>query len=618
MESERKRIFTILYGSQTGTAQDVAERVGRDAVRNSADLTVLNTSRMQFESHVKPMDDYDVSDLPDESLMLFVCATTGQGEEPDNMKKFWSFLLRKSLPANSLSGMNYGVLGLGDSSYQKFNFVAKRLHKRLHQLGARPLLPVGLADDQHDLGPDAVTVPFLESFYMKVLDVSPLPPGVKVIDSSILLPPKYEVKVLEGGLPDQVQNATRNVSDIYDLKNPWFAEVIHNKRVTATDHWQDVRLISFNIEKSFISYVPGDVAMIMPKNSPNDVQEILDTLELNGETVISIHERNPNAPLPPESILPSRCSLWQCFQDYLDIKSVPKRYFFELLSKFTPNELERERLQEFCSPEGANDVLDYCIRPKRSIVEALQDFPHATQAIPLEYLFDLIPSMKPRAFSIASSPKAHPGQLQVLVAVVQYRTKIKKPRLGVCSNYLAGLKQGDKVVLWVRKGTLRFPKQPSDLPVVMIGPGTGVAPFHSYILDEFHDDAKRHAKNGEPGRLLLFFGSRNRDKDYFFQPEYEHMMKSSPMLKVITAFSRDQDQKIYVQHRLREHSALVWDAVDRDALICIAGNSKQMPEAVREAIRDAIKENGGMTEEDASAYLARLEARGRLQMETWS
>ena len=179
MMSDKRRIV-ILYGSQTGTAQAVAERVFREA------------KRLHFQTKICAMDDYrPIESLLDETLAVFVCSTTGQGDTPSNMNKFWKFLLRKNLPSDSLDRLKFGVLGLGDSSYQKFNFVSKRLHKRLIQLGAECVVDLGLGDDQHDLGPDAVIDPWLKDFWQRALQLMPMPEGMLPIPSNIRPPPRF-------------------------------------------------------------------------------------------------------------------------------------------------------------------------------------------------------------------------------------------------------------------------------------------------------------------------------------------------------------------------------------------------------------------------------------------
>lgn len=194
------RKLTILYGSQTGTAQDLAEQIWRES------------KRFHFTGTVMSMDKYDVRCLIDEKYVIFVCSTTGQGDEPDNMRTFWKFLLRKSLPPNSLNALNFAVLGLGDSSYEKFNFVAKRLNKRLQQLGASTLTSIGLCDDQHDLGASAVYLKWIDELWKELLMRQPLPAGLTPLAES----PRqlrWHVEVVQS---KNIQNHRLPIKDIYE------------------------------------------------------------------------------------------------------------------------------------------------------------------------------------------------------------------------------------------------------------------------------------------------------------------------------------------------------------------------------------------------------------------
>lgn len=200
------RKLTILYGSQTGTAQDLAEYIWRES------------KRFHFSGTVIAMDKYDIPSLINEELVVFVCSTTGQGDEPDNMKTFWKFLLRKNLPTNSLNALNCAVLGLGDSSYEKFNFVAKRLNKRLQQLGANIMIPVGLCDDQHDLGASAVYTNWINDLWKELLLRAPLPSGLTPLNET---PRQFRWKVeivnTEGASDHQIKNIYDNYKDaIFD------------------------------------------------------------------------------------------------------------------------------------------------------------------------------------------------------------------------------------------------------------------------------------------------------------------------------------------------------------------------------------------------------------------
>ncbi|NXR62762.1 NDOR1 oxidoreductase, partial [Rhadina sibilatrix] len=547
-----ERRLLVLFGSQTGTAQDTAERVGREA------------KRRHLRCRVEALDSCDLANLIHEPLVVFVCATTGQGEPPDNMKVFWRFLFRKNLPASSLCQLDYAVLGLGDSSYPKFNFVAKKLHKRLLQLGANPLLPVALGDDQHDLGPDAVVDPWLVALWDKILALYPLPPGLEIISPNVCLPPKYTLRYLPEdspacgsalGQPPAPRAAPCQLQ-------PFPARLLSSRRLTAPSHCQDVRLLELDIAGSGITFSAGDVVMIQPQNCPEDVQQFCQLLCLEPHRRFVLEPTEPGTALPP--LLPQPCTIQYLVTHYLDISCVPRRSFFELLAYFSTNELEREKLQEFSSAQGQEELYSYCNRPRRTTLEALWDFPHTTCAIPADYLLDLIPPIRPRAFSIASSLLAHPERIQILVAVVRYKTRLSKPRRGLCSTWLASLnpEQGDvRVPLWVKKGGLKFPADPTT-PVIMIGPGTGVAPFRAAIQER--------VALGRGGNFL-FFGCRYKSKDFYCQAEWEELVAKG-LLTLFTAFSRDQEEKVYVQHRIRENGRLVWELLSSgNAHVYLAG-----------------------------------------------
>uniref|UniRef100_A0A3Q1LJM5 NADPH-dependent diflavin oxidoreductase 1 n=2 Tax=Bos TaxID=9903 RepID=A0A3Q1LJM5_BOVIN len=499
----------VLFGSQTGTAQDVSERLGREA------------RRRQLSCRVEELDSYPVVNLINEPLVIFVCATTGQGDPPDNMKSFWRFIFRRSLPSTALRQMDFAVLGLGDSSYAKFNFVAKKLHRRLLQLGGSALLPVCLGDDQHELGwPSKFTLQFL--------------------------------KDTPSSGPEELCAAGTDPQGPPSELQPFLAPMVSNQRVTGPSHFQDVRLIEFDISGSGISFAAGDLVLIQPENTASHVQQFCQALGLDPEQHFTLQPREPGVTCPTR--LPQPCSVRRLVSQYLDIASVPRRSFFELLACLSPHELEREKLWEFGSARGQEELCEYCTRPRRTALEVLCDFPHTAAAVPPDYLLDLLPLIRPRAFSIASSLRAHPSRLQILVAVVQYQTRLREPRRGLCSSWLASLDpaQGPvRVPLWVRSGGLTFPKTP-DVPVIMVGPGTGVAPFRAAIQER--------VAQGETGNVL-FFGCRRRDQDFYWEAEWEQL-QARGCLTLVTAFSREQEQKVYVQHRLRALGPLVWELLD--------------------------------------------------------
>ncbi|TMS07974.1 NADPH-dependent diflavin oxidoreductase 1 [Larimichthys crocea] len=471
-----------------------------------------------------------------------------------------------------------------------FNFVAKKLHKRLLQLGASVLLPVGLADDQHDLGSDAVIDPWLTSFWGKAVTLYPTLADVTPLRDDEPLPPTYTFHFLDGvteKTDDRLSIPTEQ--PVPSQSHPFPCRLVSNRRVTDVSHFQDVRHIEFDITGSNIEQTPSRLT--------------------NYQVTLKQASSTTKTKVPAR--LPQPCAVRYLVESYLDINAVPRRSFFELLLTFATNELEHEKLMEFSSAEGQDELLSYCNRPRRTTLEVLADFPHTTAELKVDYLLDLFPEIQPRSFSIASSLQAHPNRLQILVAVVSYKTKIHKPRRGLCSTWLASLDpaQGEVYVpLWVKKGTMKFPKE-KDTPVIMVGPGTGVAPFRSALQERV---AQGKTAN------VLFFGCRSESKDFYFRSEWEDMTKAGH-LTLVSAFSRDQEEKVYVQHRVKENSELLWDLIaNKRACFYIAGNAKEMPASVCDALKEAFQQEGGMSAEEAEQMLTAMERSGQFQSETWS
>lgn len=596
------RRLLVLYGSQTGTAQAVAERIGREG------------KRLHFDTVVSSMDNYQpISQLVEEKLAALVCATTGQGDQPDNMVKFWRFLLRRNLPKDSLSNLHFGVLGLGDSGYAQFNYASKRLQRRLGQLGGTSIVPLGLADDQHDLGADAVTDSWIESFWQKTRELYPLPANVLPIPADALPPPKYAVRMADSG-----PAINGGHLEAAGHSRPNSAKLISNNRVTAEGHFQDTRLVRLDVSgcAAIDPFVPGDVCMVQPSNLEETVEDFLRLVDhLDPDRWFSLEQNDANMELPPDTIgLGKVTNLRQCATHLFDLQAIPGRYFFELLSKFTKDDLEKEKFVEFTTAEGQQDLYEYCNRPRRNILEVLYDFSaNTTKHLPLEYLFDLFPVIKPRAFSIASSPVVDTDEIHLLVAVVKYRSKLVKPRLGLCSNWLARAQPGDDVTMWVKKGTFTFPQDPVT-PVVLVGPGTGLAPFRSLIRDEL----MRPLPSGRP--ISLFFGCRSASKDFYFGQDWKELETTyRGQFHLFTAFSRDQEDKIYVQHVMAQNDEHVFRLIhDQRGSFYIAGNAKQMPDQVKDALKQVLRKYTHMDDKEADDYVQTMENEKRFQTETWS
>lgn len=495
-----------------------------------------------MQSIVSSLDDYEIQNLPSEQLIIFVVATTGQGDPPANMKQFWKHLLRKNLPATILQNLKYGVLGLGDSSYSKFNFAAKKLNKRLAQLGGKELLSIGLADDQHNLGIDAVVDPWIKKLWEEIVNVFEISIEEKINEENLIIE-RYGVSIINKNQlnsicnEEQLNHPYQSNSDIYaqetfinsDIR---IGTIIENTRTTSEDHFQDVRLIK--IQADNIKYNPGDVIYIRPKNTTEQVKRFFDILhehdiKLFPDMMIQISEKEIKVPF----VLKQNLTLREIVEQYWDLNFKPRRSTMHTLSLISENELEKEKLCEFASPIGQEELYDYINRPRRNILEVLTDFPHTTNKINIKLLFEIMSPIKPRPYSIASSLEATPNRIQVLVAVVKFKTRLVEPRFGVCSKWLASLKNNDRVIFWLQKGTFRFN---NNKPMILIGPGTGVAPFRSLLLEK----AKQEKDLKD---CVLFFGCRNKNKDYHCMEDFERLSRENN-LKLFCAFSRDQDHKV--------------------------------------------------------------------------
>ncbi|KAH8397387.1 hypothetical protein KR222_001544 [Zaprionus bogoriensis] len=573
----------VLYGSQTGTAQDVAEQIWRES------------QQWGFQGPVLALEDYNIEQLIEERLVIFVVATTGDGMEPDNMKQAWRFLLKRSLPSNSLEQLQFACLGLGDSSYSKFNYAAKKLHKRLLNLGAKAVCPLGLCDDQHDYGHLGTSLAWTAALWQTLSGTLALQKSTELKQVK-----RWQVRVLEQEQQpsdERLQWTHKQPAHVFKL--------LENSRTTAEDHFQDVRLLRLGSSAGELPcWQPGDVLDVQPHNSSENVREFFEllqehNLDFDASTRLEVSSAHKDLPLPhayaaPITLLQAATFVW-------DLSAKPRQRFLEVLAQHCADELEREKLLEFCTAEGLDDLIAYVNRPRRTLLELLQDFRHATAKLTLEQLFEMMPLIQPRSFSIASDSSS--GTLDLLVAVVNYKTIMHTPRLGLASNWLKSLPAGVHLHGAIKPGTMSWPREPST-PLIMIGPGTGVAPFRSIIQHRLQLQADKI------GPLVLFFGCRNRHKDYHFQEDFR-AWHDNQTVAVHVAFSRDQEHKVYVQHLIKEQGSQLAKLIrEQNAYVYVAGSSNNMPKAVREAFIEAL-------DNDAN-YIEQLIKQRRYQEETWA
>jgi len=647
------RDLTIVYATETGNAEEIAYSIHSKllASDSSCRIEVLGIGR------------YDVTRLPTERAIVFVVATCGDGDVPSAMKPLWSFLLRKSLSSTSLEHVQFAVFGLGDSSYEKYNAVARKLEKRLTQLGGCTLVPTGLGDDQAKYGYYSAYQGWLQRLVERLVDHQYLKTNTTdptdLRDLSQLS--NYTVEMVSDS---SSLSATRNDSYVRIMREMHGTDVhessvVQNDRLTDVNWDQDVRNLQLRIDDKRPltdgicdgEYSIGDVAEVFYRNTPQVVDRTSQVVQLASgikdisTSMLDISIKDYSKLRPSRISSDIQCSCEQLFRDLLDIGSIPKRSFFEALAHFATNAEERDKLHELASPEGTDLYFDYCIRERKSYIEVLEEFPSARP--PLHVLLDLIPVAAPRQYSVASSPLINHHKLDLCVAVVQRRTPYGRNRLGLCSGFISTLVPGDKVLVRFKRGLIHsspiVAAEDTALSkkLVLVGPGTGIAPMRALVQHHL----MRHSlliNEGSLPSIILFFGCRRRLKDYLYGDEWESINKGvNPYRKeqgslfdfhhnggveghqsilVDVAFSQDQPDKDYVTHHMVRRGTLLSKVLlQSDCGIFISGSAKRMPSDVRKTLAGILQTHTHLaTDDDSGSFLSKLTNSKRYIVEAWS
>lgn len=642
--SGHERRLLVLYGSETGNAQDVAERIVREAkLRHYAPVLM-------------PMESYDVRALPNERYVVLVTSTTGQGDEPRNMKSFWRFLLRRSLSATSLTKVSYSVFGLGDSGYQKYNVAAKKLFRRLEGLGAIAICGLGLGDDQHPLGYEAALNPWLTDLWRSMRELvalpshlndpnddetatAPLPSSrfiVEVDESSTAEVPKESEaefeRVCAAHRALQFAIAAADACDANMMLSKKYFEdrerskridyngIVHtNKCLTSEDAVKAVHHLEFKLtDGSTTEYEAGDVLGVIPFATSTDDAKLLKLIKRMGLSPTALVRVFPASIRADQRSEFPWVELKYLIASGIDIdSSSPRRYFFEVMSRFAEVDHEKERLQYFASAEGAADLYKYNQRERRTVCEIFDDFPSLKPTI--EWFLQVSPHLKPRYYSISSSPEdtLRTGTTHITVAMAEWITPMKRKRRGLCSSWLISLKEGAKVAFSISKGSITLP--PTDVPLILVGPGTGIAPFRSFVRTRLAQSG------GEKGDTFVVFGCRNSRHDYLYKEEWQNIVEqgslcgSKALGAFVVAFSRDsvEGRKEYVQDRIQDEAKRVWSLLESGAKVFVAGSAEKMPADVRNAIQRVVRTEGSLSEEESARYMSKLDTSGRYFVDAW-
>jgi sulfite reductase (NADPH) flavoprotein alpha-component len=538
--------LTILYGTQTGNAKHVASDLANVAKGRGLDVKLVN------------MADYKLTQLKNEKFITIVTATHGEGDPPEGAEKFYDFVGSKKAP--KMDGVKVAVLGLGDSSYEFFNKTATDFAERFKALGAEIVVEPALLDvDYDDHAPG-----WIEG----AVDV--FEPELKASGAS--------ANVVQ--MPGVVAPAA--VSQ-WTKKNPFAAEITEIQKITGRDSTKDVRHVEISLEGSGLTYQAGDSLGVYFHNDADEVDAILKLLELEGTSEVKLGE--------------AKRTLREALIEDMELtQSYPG--FVEKFGVATGN----EALAKLAEDKAA--LRDYIA--ERQIYDVIRE--HAAPIAP-QALIDALRKVQPRLYSIASSQAEVEDEVHLTVGVVEWEA-FERAHFGGASGHLARrAAEGDSLRVFVESNdSFRLPASP-DTPVIMVGPGTGIAPFRAFLQD-------REAQEAE-GKNWLFFGNPHFTQDFLYQVEMQSYLKSGLLNRLDVAFSRDQKEKIYVQHRILEQGAELYKWLEEGAHFYVCGDATRMAKDVHAALVEVVKTHGGVEEEAAEAYLQKLRDEKRYQRDVY-
>ncbi|WP_440222218.1 assimilatory sulfite reductase (NADPH) flavoprotein subunit [Dokdonella sp. MW10] len=534
--------LTVLYGSQTGNAKRVAERLAAEATAGGLAVRLVRA------------DTYPLRELAAERALVVVISTQGDGDPPDDARAFVEHVTGKRAP--KLDTLRYAVLGLGDSSYPHFNAIGRRLDERLAELGGKRLAERGEAD----VDVDTVAKPWAATTLERARDaLAARTSGAAVI-------------------PLRATAAVTPTIALPSRDQPFAAAVLANQRITARDGTRDIRHLELSLEGSGLHYEPGDALGVWPRNDATLVDTILATLKLDGEAAVT-HAGTSHA-----------------LRDWL----VSHREVTRLARPFIAAHAERgghADLAAILDPANRNAFAR--LLDTHQVVDLLRAWPATWDATTL---VAALRAQTPRLYSIASSRKLVGDEAHLTVARVAWEA-FGLDHAGAASGYLAATGDDAHVRVFVEENPrFRLPADP-ERDLIMIGPGTGVAPFRGFLQER--------AAVGARGRHWLLFGNPRFRSDFLYQLEWQEALREGRLQRLDLAFSRDQAEKIYVQHRMREHGRELFAWLDGGAHLYVCGDATRMARDVHAALVDIVAEHGGRDRDDASAWLDTLQREGR-------
>ena len=540
--------LTVLYGTESGNAEKLA------------DLSAKEAKKRGFQAAVKNMADISPSDLAKVENLLVIVSTWGDGEPPESATSFYKEFMNGS--SVELPRLRYSVCALGDTAYEKFCQTGKDFDARLEKLGAKRVSPRQDCDVEYE------------------------EPHAGWLDAALkaLAPATHSGIVEVVGAPAA---AAPLPSVEYGKKNPFPSELLEKVLLNGEGTTKETWHYELSLDGSGLSYEPGDALAVIPVNAPDLVEGILKAAKLSGSETVEVKGVGNKV-------------LADALREDYDITALSRAVLTKLQAISGS-----EKLAALLSDDAKDQLKDY--QWGRWIVDAIHDF--ASSGLAAADLVSIFRKLPPRLYSIASSPLAHPGEVHLTVASVRYQAH-GQGRKGVASTYLADLiEKGGHVPVYTHQNkNFRLPTS-SDTPVIMVGPGTGVAPFRAFV--------EHRGAIGKPGKNWLFFGDQRYTYDFLYQTEWQEHLKEGFLSKLDVAFSRDQPEKVYVQHRMLDRSKELYGWLQEGAHFYVCGDASRMAADVHEALISVVEKEGGFARDVAEAYVEDLKKAKRYQRDVY-
>jgi len=550
--------IAVLYASQSGTAEGLARKVAKDLKAKGHIASLLT------------LEGYTPASLLAETYAIIIASTYGEGEAPDSVRPFYEQLCLEHFPC--CENLSYAVLALGDSTYEHFCKFGIDLDNKLASLAGTRICD--RIDCDVDL--DESFAQWKATLYARIDDIVAARPARTAPSSSIITAPS---SISEPTAPSHTRD------------NPFLAPLVDKRPLTRDVSSKLTLHLAFNISDSTLRYEAGDACGVIPRNDIHLVEEILHTLNFSGSVPVQL----------PKS---GATTLLDALLHHLQITRLTRK-MIEAYATIGRHTAQCQPLFHLLVPEQQAHLEKYTY--DRGLIDLLHDYPGILYE-PAD-LVAMLPRLSPRLYSISSSPSAHAGQIHTTVAVVRYRAH-NRDRGGVCSTLLSDrTNTGESLPVYIQPNKrFRLPSDPAA-PIIMIGPGTGIAPFRSFLHE-------RRALN-HTGRNWLFFGERSAATDFLYRDELQSMHTDGHLTRFDLAFSRDQDRKIYVQDRMLEQAPTFWQWLQDGASIYVCGDASRMAKDVDATLHTIAEQQGHLTREAATEYIHQLKEHHRYHRDVY-